>query len=158
MGIETVLIASAIASGVGAAQGLKASQNEAKAIVRQGELNAANAAKRTKVRASAQRQSFLSSGLELQGSPLSAIQETIDFGQRDVRQIESNARIQAKNTLAKGRAQFISQVAGAGLSLAGGMGAFSGGSASGATSLADASSSVQAAPQFGPNAKTFTLR
>lgn len=122
MGVETLLIAGAIASGVSAIESLSQGKRQAKAALREGEIQADNLLKATRQKAGSQRQSFLSSGLELSGSPLSAIQDTLKTGEEDIEQTLDNARVRAQNALAQGRAGFFQGVASASLGLAGGFG------------------------------------
>lgn len=101
MGLETVALVAftALQAGSAYSQG----EAEAKAIARKGTLDAKNKAKETVYKAANLRQSFLSGGLTMEGTPMSVINETIATGREDVLQIVSNANQNSKNAISAGR-------------------------------------------------------
>lgn len=118
MGLETVLL---IAGTLGKAHmQASAAEAQAKQAVREGELEAQERAKRTRAKAGAQKTSFLSSGLTLEGTPMSAIQATFKTGLEDVDLVLSNADRRAKNAHRAGRSQVIGTLASGARSFAGG--------------------------------------
>lgn len=122
MGIETILFAAF--TGLQAISKMNAANAQAKSIVQQGEINAENSAKQTRLKAASANASFLNSGVTLDGTPNLAINDIFDVGLKDVNQIRSNANSSAKNTIAKGRSDAISGIMTnfAGASAAGSMG------------------------------------
>lgn len=108
MGIET--IAMAAFSAIQAASTMKQGKAQAKAIARKGTLDAKNKAKETVYRAANLRQSFLSGGLTMEGTPMSVINETILNGQEDVNQIAINANTSSKNVMSQSRTNALSNL------------------------------------------------
>jgi len=100
----------------------KAAKNEAKAITRQGEINAANKSKEIRAKAARVQGSFLNSGLTLEGTPMSSIQGIFSTGQEDIEQIIGNANTASKNIVSQARSKALSNIAGtaAGLDFGGG--------------------------------------
>tara|TARA_R110000851_G_scaffold246062_1_gene398765 strand:- start:6495 stop:6962 length:468 start_codon:yes stop_codon:yes gene_type:complete len=105
-----------------AVSSIGAAEDQAEATVEQANLEAENKAKQVRLKAASQQVSFLNSGLTLDGTPLSAIQNTFDTGISDVNQITSNANTQAKNIISSARTDAIGSIAGsfAGASFGGG--------------------------------------
>ena len=122
MGVETL---SFLSLGLGLFQahsGIGAAEDQAEAVVAQGNLQAEDRARRVRLNAATQQSSFLNSGLTLDGTPMSVIQNTFDVGISDINQITSNANKQSKNILSQARTQAITQIAGAAIGAAGGFG------------------------------------
>lgn len=94
-----------------ASQTIKQSKAEAQSIVDQADLAAASKAKETKLKAARIQSSFLTSGLTLEGTPMSTIQSTFDTGLEDVNQITTNANTQAKQTISAGRTGALTSLA-----------------------------------------------
>lgn len=109
MGIETIVILGLSLLQADAA--ISQSEDQAKAVINQANLDAENKAKETRFRAARQQVSFLNSGLTLDGTPMAAIQSTFKTGLEDVNQISSNANAQAKNIISAGRAEAIGKLA-----------------------------------------------
>lgn len=109
MGAETALFAAlTLGSGIVSARAQQASgKAEARALIEEGNINAANKAKQTKARADAQRVSFLNSGLELEGTPQNVIDSTLVTGLEDVGQIATNYNRAASNRLTAARSAAI---------------------------------------------------
>lgn len=125
MGLETIAILGLALFQADAAIG--ASEDQADAVISQANLDAENKAKETRLLAARQQVSFLNSGLTLDGTPMSAIQNTFKTGLEDVNQITSNANKQAKNIISAGRSEAIGKLASAGAGVAfGGGDIFSG--------------------------------
>lgn len=101
MGLET--IAFAAFSFMSAQSQMRQAKSDANAVAQQGTLEAKNKARETVYKAAQMRQSFLSSGLTLEGTPMSVINETINTGKEDINQIIANANARSKNTMAAGR-------------------------------------------------------
>ena len=70
-----------------------------KANIEEANILAANKARETKLKAAALQNSFLSSGLGLEGTPMSAIMDTYDVGLKDINHIRSNADAQSKSLM-----------------------------------------------------------
>lgn len=111
MGFETAALIGLTAVQASGAQ--RQARAEAKSVAERGTLDAANAAKQTVYRAATQRQSFLSSGLTLEGTPMSVINETIATGGADVGQIATNANRQSKAIISAGRSKALGIIASA---------------------------------------------
>lgn len=110
MGIETALI---IGATLLQAKGqMDAAKDQAKATVREANLVSENKAKETVLKAARLQSSFLSSGLTLEGTPMSVIDDTFNVGIADLNQIKDNANIQSKNLISQGRTQALSTIAG----------------------------------------------
>lgn len=109
MGIETALIVGMNAlSAVGSIQQSKA---QAKAAVQEGNIAAQNKAKETKLKAASLQTSFLNSGLTLEGTPMSVIEDTFNTGMQDINQIKSNYDNKAKNIISAGRTEALGKLA-----------------------------------------------
>ena len=117
MGIETILILGATLLQADA--NIKQAESEAQAIADQGSLDAKNAAQKTVLRAARQQSSFLNSGLLLEGTPMSAIQNTFAVGLEDVNQITTNANRRSSNIIKGARANTIASFAKMGAGMVG---------------------------------------
>lgn len=104
MGMETAAFALAVGKAFG---GIKQARAESNATIKQAETEARNLKLKTKAMAGAQKTSFASSGLELEGTPMAVIQNTYETGIADVNQYIKNANRQAKNTYRAGLANSI---------------------------------------------------
>lgn len=114
MGIETVLFLGLTA--LKASQQISAGRDQAKDIndiaaanakvaVAEGDIASKNKAQEVALKAARTTSSFLSSGLTLEGTPMSAIQNTFDVGLEDVNQIISNTSARSRNIVAQGVSQ-----------------------------------------------------
>lgn len=103
-------LASVAFAAISAKSQMKQAKSQAEAIARQGTLEAKNKARETVYKAANLRQSFLSSGLTLEGTPMSVINETINTGQEDISQIIANANARAKNTMSAGRTAALNKL------------------------------------------------
>lgn len=90
---------------------MQSAKAQAKAITQEGALNAANKARETRIKAARVKSSFLSSGLELEGTPMSAISDTFNVGIADTSQIIKNANFQSRNTMSQARSKVIGDMA-----------------------------------------------
>ena len=145
MGVETLLIASAVGLGLGAVNGMmgvESAEDEANDIVREGSLQAEKRRNIAIAQASQQKVSFLSSGLSLEGTPMQVISSTLQTGKSDVNQIIQNYNTKSSNIMSQARSQAIgSMITGTmtGFQAGGGMnslmGAFSGGASGGGSGL-----------------------
>jgi len=131
MGIETVIIAGLTAAS--AYSSLDKSRKDAKSIVREGELVAANKAKETNYKAAKLTSSFLNSGLTLEGTPMNVLDSVFNTGMDDIGQIRNNYNTKSKNTIAAGRTEAIKSIAQGAMSYGAG-GGFGGGGSSGIAS------------------------
>ncbi|MBQ5784654.1 MAG: hypothetical protein IIW11_06720 [Bacteroidales bacterium] len=93
------------------------SKSQARAIREQGKQAAATRAQEIRALAAEQRVSYLASGLELEGTPTSVINDTYNTGLEDIKAINSNTRTQMKNTLKQGQASLLGGLASAGASM-----------------------------------------
>lgn len=123
MGIETAVIAGlGLASAIG---NYNQSKSAARQTVHAGDVAAWKRADEIKRLASKQRVSYLSAGLELEGTPQAVINDTYNTGIADVMTIRSAYNREAKNIMKKGQAQLLGNVAMtgvmAGLSAGGGL-------------------------------------
>lgn len=105
MGLETAALVAFTA--LRAANAYNQGEAQAEAIAQRGTLEAKNKARETVYRSAQLRQSFLSSGLTMEGTPLSVINETLNTGQQDVMQIVTNSNRSSKNAVAKGRSDAL---------------------------------------------------
>lgn len=141
MGIETIIFASLTA--LSAASKMNDAKDQAKNITRnataqaqaladQGSLAAKEKAKEIRYKAALQKSSFLTSGLTMEGTPTTVLDETFTTGLEDINNITKgynnnitntvrNANAQAKSTISSARSQVISDIAGsfAGANLSG---------------------------------------
>lgn len=131
MGIETILFASL--TGLSAISKMSQARDEAKSITRnaemaneadrvEGELAIGEKAKEIRQKAAAQKSSFLSAGLLLDGTPEVVIGETFSTGLEDIENIRkgyntrmtsrtSVANAQSKTTISSARTQAIEGIA-----------------------------------------------
>lgn len=105
---------------------VKAAQDQARAVGQEAQLNAENAARKTRIKAARAQISFISSGLSLAGTPEVSIENLIFAGQKDVSRIRSNAQRQMKSIVGQARNQALFDLATTAASAAA-SGAFSGG-------------------------------
>jgi len=84
---------------------------QAKATIAEGNLVAKNKAQEVQLKAARQQSSFLTSGLTLEGTPMSVIESTFNTGIEDINQIRSNYGAQAKNQIAAGRSAALGKIA-----------------------------------------------
>lgn len=106
MGWETALIIGGLQLASGVSQ-MKDANRQARAIAAEGDIVAANKAKEIRAKAAMQKVSFLNSGLTLDGTPMSVIEETFDTGLQDVNQIRSNYGARAKSAVSAGRSAML---------------------------------------------------
>lgn len=111
MGIETALILGF--SALQAQQGLKQSKDQAERIIDKANIETAQKGKQVRAKGAAARSSFLTSGFELEGTPMSAIDSIFKTGLEDIQTISSSANRQAKNTIREGRMNALTTMAGA---------------------------------------------
>lgn len=109
MGLETALIIGFTA--LQAAGSIKQSKAQAKAAIAEGNIAAENKAKETKLKAARLQSSFLSSGLTLEGTPQSVIDDTFNVGLTDLGQIKSNYDNKAKSIISAGRTEALGKLA-----------------------------------------------
>jgi len=110
----------------------KTAKAEARQVVAQGALDAANQAKATRIKAARIKSSFLQSGLELEGTPIAAINDTFTTGLADTNQIVSNANMRSRNIMQTAKSAAIgSLVSSIGMAaMGGGFGGSAGGTGS----------------------------
>lgn len=109
MGWETLAFV-----GLNAVKGAVAVSNAnkaAKATIQEGDIAEANKAKDIARQAGALTNSFLSSGLTLEGTPKSSIDSIYDTGVDDLNQISTNYNNKAKSQIAAGRTSAIEDLA-----------------------------------------------
>lgn len=118
---------------------LEQGQSQAKAAVEQGQNEVTNAANNTFINAGKVRNSFLASGLSLDGGPLTAINQIINTGNTNIQRIATNANNTASNDIAAARTAALGTIAQGAMMAAGGFGGAggdAGGVTMGSTSLA----------------------
>ena len=103
-------------SALSAVSQLSAGRDQAEAIARQAEVEAAEQAKQTRLRLARERSSFLSSGFTMSGTPSMSLAGIADVGLQDIDQIRSNAVARSKSVLSEARAGAMSNLAMAGAS------------------------------------------
>lgn len=120
MGVETLIL-----GGLTAAQAVGSvysANQQAKALAKQGQVAAQEKAKQVSAQMAQQKTSFLSSELELEGTPMSVISSTANVGRADIENMVSNYNKQIKNTQRQGWTNALGSVASMGASMyAGGM-------------------------------------
>lgn len=116
---------------------MKSANDQAESLQEEGEIQTKNKAKEVMAKADAQRVSFLSAGLDLEGTPQAVMQSTYQSGIQDIQQIRSNYNSQIKNSISEGRSSVLKSLA-----QAFGSASFAGGSAASSAS----SSSLAASP------------
>lgn len=123
MGVATAVIAGLnVASAIG---NYNQSKSEAKQTAKAGAIVAEKRADDIMKLASRQRVSYLSAGLELEGTPQNVINDTYDTGIADVNDIIGTYNQKSKNIMTAARAQLLGGLAKAGA------GAMAGGGSSG---------------------------
>ena len=122
MGIETILFAAL--TGLKAISQMNQAKSQANSIIDEGNLATKEQAKKTRYAAATQTTNFLNSGITLEGTPNSVIDETFKTGQADIKNIANGYNTKAKNTISAGRSAAISTITSgfAGASLGGSMG------------------------------------
>lgn len=109
MGIETIAILGL--AGLSAMNSINSSEKEAKATIAEGNIATANKGKETRAKAARLSSSFLNSGLTLEGTPMSTIEDTYNTGLQDIGQISSNYNNKASSIISKGRSAALSGMA-----------------------------------------------
>jgi len=94
-------------AGLQARQTIQQGKQQAKAVTQRAELDARNKALEVKRRTAALQSSFLSSGFELEGTPISSITGIFDTGIADINQIGINANKQSKNIMQNARSNAL---------------------------------------------------
>jgi hypothetical protein len=114
-------------AALSAVSSISAANSQAKATIAEGNLATQNKAKEVALKAARQKSSFLTSGLTLEGTPMSVIENTFNTGIEDIKALGSNYNSQSKNIMAQGRTKALSSFAslGTGMSMSG-SGMFSG--------------------------------
>jgi hypothetical protein len=115
-------------SAVSAMSSISEAKRQAKATIKEGNINLANKAKEVRARTAAQQVSFLQSGLTLEGTPMGVIDSTFNTGITDLTQMKENYDNKAANQIRQGRTQALSTLAGSfgTASFAGGFGDLTG--------------------------------
>lgn len=109
MGIETIVLLGL--TGLSTMNSINSSEKEAKATIAEGNIAASNKSKETRAKAARLSSSFLNSGLTLEGTPMSTIENTYNTGLEDINQISSNYNNKAKSIISKGRSSALSSFA-----------------------------------------------
>lgn len=109
MGIETIIFAAL--TGLKAISQMNAAEKQAKNAVREGEIVAKEKAKEIRYKAARQTQSFLSSGLTLEGTAQTILDETFDTGKEDIANIRASYNNKSKNFISAGRTAAIGTIA-----------------------------------------------
>lgn len=94
-------------SALNAAQSLKAGRAEARAAVDAGNIAAINKSRETLVKAGRLQSSFLNSGVTLEGTPMTMIENAFDLGTKDINQIATNANTKGKNSMIQARSKAL---------------------------------------------------
>lgn len=97
-------------AGLQARQTIQQGKQEAKAVTQKAELDARNKALEIRRRTAALQSSFLSSGFEMEGTPISSITGVFDAGIADINQIGTNANIQSKNIMQNARSNALNNL------------------------------------------------
>lgn len=114
MGIETAVIAGlSVASAIG---NYNQSKSESRQTAKAGAIAAEKRADDIMKLASKQRISYLSAGLELEGTPQNVINDTYETGIADVNNIIGSYSQKSKNIMTKARADLLGGLAKAGAS------------------------------------------
>lgn len=121
MGWETLAIAGF--SGLRAVNQIQQGEAAARAATQQGEEEAQNSANNTVISAGKVRNSFLSSGLTLDGGPMDAITQIFNTGNTNIARIAENANNQASNAVNSARTAALATLGqSAAMAAGGGMG------------------------------------
>ncbi len=108
MRLETIALVGF--SAIQASQAYNQAEARAKAITEDGKLRAKNKAKETVYSAARLKQSFLSGGLTLEGTPMSVLNETFTTGFEDVSQIATNANRSSNVAIGEGRTKALNSL------------------------------------------------
>ena len=129
MGWETLAIAGF--SAMRAVNQMQQGESQANALVKQGEQEAQTSANNTVITAGKTQNSFLSSGLTLDGGPMAALTQIFNTGNTNISRIASNANNAADNAINSARTAALSTLAStAAMAAGGGGGSFFGSSES----------------------------
>jgi hypothetical protein len=118
MGWETIAIAGFQA--VQGIQGQRQAKKEGRAITQQAERETMNIADNTVRQAGSLRNSFLSSGLTLEGGPMDVISQAFAKGRTDVQRTAENANTASKNKVSAARTKMLSNLGSTAMGAAGG--------------------------------------
>lgn len=113
------MIGAAIIGGLQVASAIgnyNQAKSQARQAIKQGNQAAETRAKEISKLVAQQRVSYLASGLELDGTPQSVMNDTINTGLEDIKAIKSSAKTQAKNIIKTGQANLLGGLAQAGAS------------------------------------------
>lgn len=86
------------------------SQAQADALKKEGDITVSEKAKEVRLRAARQVSSFITSGLELEGTPMDVLDETFEVGVADIENIGSNYQTQRMNVLRGGKADALTSI------------------------------------------------
>ena len=107
-------VAAAVYVGLSAASAIGSynqSKSQARQAIKQGEIAMQNRADEIRSLAAKQRVSYISAGLELEGTPQAVITDTYNKGIADVNAIRDSANQTAKNILTAARAKLLGDIA-----------------------------------------------
>lgn len=107
-------VAAAVYVGLSAASAIgkyNQSKSQARQAIREGEIAMQNRADEIRSLAAKQRVSYISAGLELEGTPQAVITDTYNKGIADVNAIRDSANQTSKNILTAARAQLLGDLA-----------------------------------------------
>lgn len=111
MGIETIsLIAAVGTTAFSAINTMTQAKQQAKATVQEANLNMKNKARETALKAASVKTSFLNSGLTLDGTPASSIDDVFNVGLADIDLLRTNANRASKNIMSSARMSVLSDV------------------------------------------------
>ena len=113
------MIGAAIIGGLQVASAIgnyNQAKSQARQAIKQGNQAAETRAKEISKLVAQQRVSYLSAGLELDGTPQSVMNDTFNTGLEDIKAIKSSASTQAKNIIKQGQANLLGGLAQAGAS------------------------------------------
>lgn len=96
--------------GLKAISQMNAATAQAKQAAQQGTIDAKQRAKEVSFAAARQTASFLSSGITLEGTPMTVENETFNTGKEDVQNIINGANAKSKNIVSAGRSQAIGTI------------------------------------------------
>lgn len=119
MGIEVAIGAAVLSAGMGAYSARQSASAQMKANVKEAEQKADNLRRQASQRAANIQSGFLSSGLFLQGTPNSLVQQTYDVAQEDIRRTFENTRAGNRALATGARNSGIQSILSAGVSIAG---------------------------------------
>lgn len=107
-------VAAAVYVGLSAASAIGSynqSKSQARQAIRQGEIAMQNRADEIRSLAAKQRVSYVSAGLELEGTPQAVITDTYNKGIADINAIRDSANQTSKNILTAARAKLLGDMA-----------------------------------------------